>query len=78
LSAGVIVYGVSGLGQNLTAPQFAYSVITNNLRLVPDVRISNPTPIQPMPGYTAVAVLRVGRDSDETRHYSPQAVVSIE
>ncbi len=59
LSAGVIVYGVSGLGQNLTPPQFAYSAITNNLRLAPDVRISKPTPIQPMPGYTAAAVMDI-------------------
>lgn len=59
LSAGVIVYGISGLGQNLTPPQFAYSVITNTLRLSPDVRISNPTPIRPMPGYTAAAVMDI-------------------
>ncbi len=34
-----------------------HSAITNNLQLAPDVRISNPTSIQPLHGYTAAAVV---------------------
>src|SRR5450631_4558364 len=55
-SAGVIIYGVSGFAQNLTPSQFAYDAITKRLQLAPDVRISNPTPIRPLPGYTAASV----------------------
>ena len=75
MSAGVIVYGVSGFGQNLTPPQFAYSAITNNLRLAPDVRISNPTPIQPMPGYTAAAVMDIA--FTKMGPQGPQRVVGL-
>ncbi len=53
------MYGVSGLGQNLTPPQFAYNAITDNLQLAPDVRISNPAPIRPLPGYTAAAIMDI-------------------
>ncbi len=48
LSAGVIIYGVSGFAQNLSPAQFASSAITNYLRLAPNVSISNPAPIQPI------------------------------
>ena len=75
LSAGVIVYGVSGFGQNLTPPQFAYNAIINNLRLAPDVRISNPTPIQPMPGYTAAAVMDIAYTKQGPQ--GPQRIVGL-
>ncbi len=75
LSAAVIVYGVSGLDQNLTPPQFAYNAITNNLRLSPDVRISNPAPIRPLPGYTAAAVMDIA--FTRTGPQGPQRVVGL-
>jgi hypothetical protein len=75
LSAGVIVYGVSGFGQNLTPPQFAYNAIINNLRLAPDVKISNPTPIQPMPGYTAAAVMDIAYTKQGPQ--GPQRIVGL-
>jgi hypothetical protein len=75
LSAGVIVYGVSGFGQNLTPPQFAYNAIINSLRLAPDVRISNPTPIQPMPGYTAAAVMDIAYTKQGPQ--GPQRIVGL-
>jgi hypothetical protein len=55
--AGIVVFGQSGLMEPLAPEQFAYQAMAGVMRLAPDVRLTNPRPCQPRPGYTHAAVM---------------------
>lgn len=55
--AGVIVFGQSGMLEPLAPEQFAYTAMAGVMRLAPDVRLFNPRPTQPRPGFTHAAVM---------------------
>ncbi len=75
LSAAVIVYGVSGFAQDLDPARFAHDVITNHLRLSPNAQVSNPTPVRPLPGYTAAAILDINYSRDGPQ--GPKRIVGL-
>jgi hypothetical protein len=58
-SAWIVVFGLSGLTQHLPPDHFAWHVLTQGMRLAPDLRLWNPRPIPPMPGCAAAMVLDV-------------------
>ena len=55
--AGIVVFGQSGLMHPLSPEQFAHHAMAGVMRLAPDVRLFNPQPCQPRPGYTHAAAM---------------------
>lgn len=56
--AGIVVFGQSGLMSAMGPDQYAYQAMSQVMRLAPDVRLSAPQPMQPLPGYSQAAVMQ--------------------